>query len=72
LQHGVSIYVGGGITEKDFESLEQMGAAGALVDPFTPIIADIIESPEGSAAATITSSPSRLDAPSGTTSSNSI
>ena len=72
LEHGVSIYVGGGITEKDFDSLEHMGVAGALVDPFTPIISDIIESPEGSAAETITSSPSRLGAPSGSASGNSI
>ena len=70
LGHGVAIHVGGGITEKDFESLEKMGVAGALVDPFTPIIEDIVELPEGSPAATVTSAPTRLDAPTGTSSSN--
>jgi uncharacterized protein related to proFAR isomerase len=72
LSHGIAIHIGGGITENDFESLEKMGVAGALVDPFTPIIADIVELPEGSAAATITSAPTRSDAPSSTSSSNSI
>jgi uncharacterized protein related to proFAR isomerase len=72
LSHGIALYVGGGITENDFDSLEKMGVAGALVDPFTPIIEDIIESPEGSAASTITSAPARLDAPSGTSTSNTI
>jgi hypothetical protein len=72
LEHGVSLHVGGGITEKDFGSLEHMGVTAALVDPFTPIIADIIESPEGSAAATIPTAPTRFDAPSGTTTGNSI
>ncbi len=70
LGHGVAIHVGGGITEKDFESLEKIGVAGALVDPFTPIIEDIVELPEGSPAATVTSAPTRLDAPTGTSSSN--
>ena len=72
LGHGVSLHVGGGITEKNFEVLEKMGVAGALVDPFTPIIADIIESPEGSAAATVTAMPTRLRTPSGSSTSNSI
>ncbi len=72
LGYGIPLNVGGGITEKDFETLEQMGAAGALVDPFTPVISDIIESPEGSAAATVTATSSRYEAISGTTSSNSI
>ena len=72
LSHGVGLYVGGGITEKDFESLEQMGVAGALVDPFTPIIADIISSPDGDAAATVDGTTARLDAPSGSSMSNSI
>jgi uncharacterized protein related to proFAR isomerase len=71
LEHDIKLYVGGGITEKDFESLERMGVAGALVDPFTPIITDIIGSPEGSAAATVTSTAARLDAPSGTFTGNS-
>ena len=31
LEHGIALYVGGEITEKDFESLEQMGVAGALL-----------------------------------------
>jgi uncharacterized protein related to proFAR isomerase/DNA-directed RNA polymerase subunit RPC12/RpoP len=72
LGHGISLHVGGGITERDFESLERMGVAGALVDPFTPVIADIIESPGGSAAATITSMPTRVHSPTSTSSSNSI
>ncbi|MGD0818762.1 MAG: HisA/HisF-related TIM barrel protein [Methanomassiliicoccales archaeon] len=72
LGHGIALHIGGGITENDFESLEKMGVAGALVDPFTPIITDIIESPEGSAATTIKSTPTRFDAPSGTSTGNSI
>jgi uncharacterized protein related to proFAR isomerase/DNA-directed RNA polymerase subunit RPC12/RpoP len=72
LGHSISLHVGGGITEKDFGSLEKMGVSGALVDPFTPVIADIIESPEGSAAATIALNPARVNAPTGTSNSNSI
>lgn len=72
LGHGITLHVGGGITEKDFESLEKMGVSGALVDPFTPIIEDIIESPEGAATTTITSTPTRLEAPSSTSANNTI
>lgn len=72
LEHGVTLHVGGGITENDFQSLEHLGVATALVDPFTPIIADIIESPEGGVAATISGAPVRLDSPSGMNMGNSI
>jgi uncharacterized protein related to proFAR isomerase len=72
LEHGIALHVGGGITEKDFESLERMGVAGALADPFTPVIEDIVESPEGSATATVAQASSRFEAPSGTSTSNSI
>lgn len=72
LGHGISLHVGGGITEKDFESLEEMGVVGALVDPFTPIIADIIESPEGGVASNIAPDPARAHAPAGSSSSNTI
>ena len=72
LEHGIDLIVGGGITENDFESLEKMGVAGALVDPFTPIIADIIESPEGSNEATVTPASTRFDAASGNSTTNSI
>jgi uncharacterized protein related to proFAR isomerase len=72
LAHGITLHMGGGITERDFDSLERMGVAGALVDPFTPVIADIIESPEGGTAATVPAHSTALDAPTGTSSSNSI
>lgn len=72
LAHGIRLHIGGGITENDFDSLERMGVVGALVDPFTPIIEDIIESPEGGTASTVTSAPTKVDAPSGMSSSNSI
>jgi uncharacterized protein related to proFAR isomerase len=70
LDHGIAIHVGGGITERDFDSLERMGAVGALVDPFTPVIDDIIESPEGGPLATLSSESIRLDVPSGSSTRN--
>ena len=40
------LVIGGGVRESDFDSMREMGFAGALVDPFTPVIESIIEKPE--------------------------
>ncbi|NYT11885.1 MAG: hypothetical protein GKC03_04945 [Methanomassiliicoccales archaeon] len=40
------ILIGGGVRETDFETLQERGFKGALVDPFTPVIESIIEEPE--------------------------
>jgi uncharacterized protein related to proFAR isomerase len=69
---GISVHVGGGITEKDFAELERMGAKGALVDPFTPVIENIIDSPDESPEASEEATHTMLEAPSGTSARNSI
>jgi uncharacterized protein related to proFAR isomerase len=72
LGHGISLHVGGGVTERDFEPLEKMGVAGALVDPFTPIIADIVDSPDGSAAAAVEGMATKHGAPASSSTSNTV
>jgi len=38
--------LGGGITETDVERLRASGMLGAFMDPFTPIIGDLLEEEE--------------------------
>ncbi|HTY46572.1 MAG TPA: HisA/HisF-related TIM barrel protein [Methanomassiliicoccales archaeon] len=38
---GVRTLIGGGVNEADLKNIEEMGFAGALIDPFTPVIADL-------------------------------
>ena len=49
----LDVYLGGGIQETDIEGLRQRGLAGGLIDPYTPIIRDLLRPPhsEGPAEA---------------------
>lgn len=40
---GYEVYVGGGVTESHLKELADMGARGALIDPFTPTIRAIVD-----------------------------
>ncbi|MGD1060991.1 MAG: HisA/HisF-related TIM barrel protein [Methanomassiliicoccales archaeon] len=51
------LIVGGGIVESDVEKLKAQGFKGVMVDPYTPIIEDIIESEPGSPVETRFPSP---------------
>lgn len=42
----LDIVVGGGVLESDLNKLRESGFAGAFVDPYTPVIADIIDERE--------------------------
>jgi len=42
----LDVVVGGGVIESDLNKLQEAGFAGAFVDPYTPVIADIIEERE--------------------------
>ncbi len=45
----LEIYVGGGIQETDVARLAERGFAGGLVDPFTPLIRDLMKPPRAEA-----------------------
>lgn len=47
----LSLYLGGGVQETDIASLQEKGFAGGLVDPYTPVIRNILlpPKPEGPA-----------------------
>jgi hypothetical protein len=38
----LELYVGGGLQESDVLRLQERGFAGGLVDPFTPVIRDLL------------------------------
>ena len=38
----LELYVGGGLQESDVLRLRERGFAGGLVDPFTPVIRDLL------------------------------
>jgi uncharacterized protein related to proFAR isomerase len=58
----LDVYLGGGIQETDVEDLRKRGFAGGLVDPYTPVIRDLLRPPraEGPAEA---SAPERVAKP---------
>ena len=45
------VYLGGGIRETDVPNLSKAGLAGGLVDPFTPVIRDLLRPPTKEEAA---------------------
>jgi uncharacterized protein related to proFAR isomerase len=45
----LELYVGGGIQETDVPKLAERGFAGGLVDPFTPVIRDLMKPPRAEA-----------------------
>lgn len=47
----MEVMIGGGVTEEDQETLEDMGFSGALIDPYTPVIRKIIDDREREEAA---------------------
>lgn len=49
----LDVYLGGGLQETDIAGLEERGFAGGLVDPYTPVIRDLLRPPrdEGPAEA---------------------
>ncbi len=51
------LLVGGGVVESDLEKLKARGFKGGLVDPYTPVIDDLIRSEPGSPAETRFPSP---------------
>src|SRR5207245_2950137 len=42
----LDVYVGGGLQESDVIRLGERGFAGGLVDPFTPVIRDLLKTPK--------------------------
>jgi len=60
-----AIFVGGGVTEGDLVLMEEKGFTGALMDPFTPAIRNILEEEEGvteqAECAPMDEVPSRID-----------
>ncbi len=42
----IDVVIGGGVIESDLKRIQEDGFAGAFVDPYTPVIADIIEERE--------------------------
>jgi uncharacterized protein related to proFAR isomerase len=56
------LIVGGGVVEPDLEKLKELGFKGALVDPYTPVIEDIIEVDHGSPTETRFPSPAAVAA----------
>jgi uncharacterized protein related to proFAR isomerase len=42
----MDLWVGGGVVETDLDIIKEAGFSGAFVDPFTPVIKDIIEEEE--------------------------
>jgi uncharacterized protein related to proFAR isomerase len=42
----LDVVVGGGVIESDLGKLQEAGFAGAFIDPYTPVIADIIDERE--------------------------
>src|SRR2546425_5126465 len=41
----LDVYLGGGLQESDVLRLSERGFAGGLVDPFTPVIRDLLKTP---------------------------
>ena len=41
----LDVYVGGGLQESDVLRLGERGFAGGLVDPYTPVIRDLLKAP---------------------------
>ena len=57
---GLSLYLGGGVQETDIAMLQEKGFAGGLVDPYTPVIRNLLlpPKPEGPApSSTIETAP---------------
>ena len=48
----LEVYVGGGVQETDVPQLGERGLAGGVVDPFTPVIRDLLLKPPRDAVAT--------------------
>ncbi|HUT26647.1 MAG TPA: HisA/HisF-related TIM barrel protein [Methanomassiliicoccales archaeon] len=40
----IEVLIGGGVRESDLERLKEMGAIGGLLDPFTPVVRDLMAS----------------------------
>jgi len=43
----LDVYLGGGLQETDVAGLKEHGFAGGLIDPFTPVIRDLLKPPRG-------------------------
>ena len=54
--------VGGGVVESDLDDLKARGFKGGLVDPYTPVIEDLIKTEPGSPAETRFPSPTAMTA----------
>jgi len=62
----LSLYLGGGLQETDIAALQEKGFAGGLVDPYTPVIRNLLlpPKPEGPApSSTITPEPRPAPSP---------
>ncbi len=49
----VAVILGGGVRESDLGAMEKTGLAGGFVDPFTPVLTNLIERREHSEPATV-------------------
>jgi len=58
----LEVFIGGGVQEADVAGLGERGFAGGLVDPFTPVIRDLLRAPKP-AAPTEASAPSPAPRP---------
>jgi hypothetical protein len=53
----LDLFVGGGLQESDVLRLGEKGFAGGLVDPFTPVIRDLLAKPPKAPTTTEASAP---------------
>ncbi len=60
----LELFVGGGIQETDVSSLGERGFAGGLVDPYTPVIRDLLLKPPKAATTTEATAPAPVPKPS--------
>ena len=60
----LELFVGGGIQETDVAMLGQKGFAGGLVDPYTPVIRDLLLKPPKKETPTEASAPAPTPKPS--------
>ncbi|TLZ44020.1 MAG: hypothetical protein E6K19_05790 [Methanobacteriota archaeon] len=68
----LDLYVGGGLQESDVLRLSEQGFAGGLVDPFTPVIRDLLPKAPKPAAPTEAKTPVPKPKPKSTPASGSV
>lgn len=59
----LDLYLGGGLQETDIAALEERGFAGGFVDPYTPVIRDLLRHPRKAEPAAAPPAPAPVDKP---------